>query len=137
MRLDLCVFWYIIAISFQLAGALLLIVRYWFKSVEDQLKYIEGKRTHTEGNTLMLGASQPNDSEMVEEIWLNRLAFAYIAVGYLLGIWGDPLSVNRWWITLAVVLLVCILVVIGKRHSEKEASKYAKAEKAHKADSSL
>lgn len=119
---------YIFAISFQLAGALLLIVRYWFKSVDKQLQSLESRRTHLDlgGEVLNLGETQPSDSEMAEEIWINRLAFAYIAIGYLLGIWGEPRGASKCVITFVVALFVLILVAIGKKISKKESDKFKK-----------
>ena len=78
--------------------------------------------------TLDLGESRPNDSELVEEIWINRFAFAYLAIGYLLGIWGEPLSASKCMITLSVVLFVIVLVVVGKKISEKESDRFRKKE---------
>ena len=126
MRSCWWLFCYILAISFQLAGALLLIVRYWFKSVDKQLELLERKRPHANGEELHLGEPQPNDSELVEEIWINRLAFAYIAIGYFLGIWGEPLGANKCVITLGVAIFVVILVVIGKMISTAKEAKFKK-----------
>ena len=119
---------YILAISFQLAGALLLIVRYWFRSVDKQLKLNEMKKPHVSDGTLDLGESRTNDSELVEEIWINRFAFAYFAIGYLFGIWGEPLSASKCMITLGVVLFVIVLVLVGKKISEKESDRFRKKE---------
>jgi hypothetical protein len=120
---------YVLAISFQLAGALLLIVRYWFKSVESQLAVVESKRTHMIGEMLYLGKTQPDDSELVEEIWINRLAFVYIALGYFLGIWGDPLDTCKCKVALLAIFIASILVTIGKIASAKASNKYKNSQK--------
>ena len=104
---------YLGAISFQLAGAVLLLVQYCFKSIESQLKSIAVKRTHLDGSVLYLGETKPNDCELVEEIWSNRLAFLYIALGYFVSIFGDPLDINK---------LLIALIIVWKRHMKVQSN---------------
>ena len=116
---------YIVAIAFQLSGALLLIIRYWFDSVGRQLKTAEKKRTRVEeGGTLILGETQPSNSDLVREIWLNRVAFLYLAIGYIFSIWGVLGSKSRWMTLLFVLIVTGVLVFGGEFFSTKVSVKY-------------
>lgn len=115
---------YLSAIAFQLSGALLLIIKYWFKSVDKQLAQLEHKRTHIEGETLHIEKSLPANNELVEEIWINRFAFLYLAVGYVISIWGNTNDECRLMSAFLVLIITIILVVTGKRIAHKASSKY-------------
>mgnify|MGYP004455942557 CR=1 FL=1 len=117
---------YLGAISFQLAGAVLLLVQYCFKSIESQLKSIAVKRTHLDGSVLYLGETKPNDCELVEEIWSNRLAFLYIALGYFVSIFGDPLDINKLLIALIIAVISSVLVFAGHKFAKWSSRKYHK-----------
>lgn len=114
---------YVLAISLQLAGALLLIIRYSITPMKTQLKDVHEKEPHVDEAEETISFGVPVDSEVIEEIRLNRLAFIYIAAGYLLGIWGESFDVNKWLITGLVILLAAIAVVIGKAHSKRASKK--------------
>ncbi len=111
---------YILSIALQLAGAILLIIKYWFGSDKRQLSEIQRKRMKVENTTLLLGENVPNDNEFLEELWLSRIAFIYIACGYLLGIWGDVLNANKWVIAGFIVVVTSILVFTGKIFSKSK-----------------
>lgn len=114
---------YVLALSLQLAGALLLIIRYSVTPMKTQLKDAHEKASHVDEAEETISIGIPVDSELIEEIRLNRLAFIYIAVGYLFGIWGESFDVNKWFITGLVILLAAIAVVIGKAHSKRASKK--------------
>lgn len=106
---------YMISIAFQLSGAILLIIKYWCSSAKNQLTRIQNKRTHDEGGgVLILGDSLPSNQEFIEELWLSRIAFLYIAVGYIVGIWGNVESTNKYFATLMIIIMSCLLVIAGK-----------------------
>lgn len=113
---------YILSIALQLAGAILLIIKYWFGSAKRQLSKIQGKRTRVENSTLILGDNVPNDNEFLEELWLSRIAFIYMAGGYILGIWGNVIDANKWIIAALIVVVTSILVFIGKMISKNKSS---------------
>lgn len=123
--LEYCVLFlcYVLAISLQLAGALLLIIRYSITPMKIQLRDAHEKAAHVDEAEETISIGIPVDSELIEEIRLNRLAFIYIAVGYLFGIWGESFDVNKWFITGLVILLAAIAVVIGKAHSKRASKK--------------
>ena len=105
---------YTVSIALQLAGAILLIIKFWSGSAKRQLAKIQKKRTHIENTTLIIGDSGPNDREYIEELCLNRTAFIYLAAGYIIGIWGDLADANKWIIALLIIIEAGIFVGIGK-----------------------
>ncbi len=105
---------YAISIALQLSGAVLLIIKYWFGSSKDQLASIQRKRTHIENETIVIGDTGPSDQEFIEELWICRIAFLYIATGYIVGIWGNIESTNRYCLALLIAFISCILVIAGK-----------------------
>lgn len=103
---------YIIAISLQFAGAIILVKRFnpikarafIFKSIEEDKEKggtdfgefdEEGQFRIVEKEILQAKA---------EEIYLNGLAFGYIAIGYVLGIFGE-IHCNKYIIAAFVVAL--------------------------------
>lgn len=114
---------YVLAISLQLAGALLLIIRYSVTPMKTQLRDAHEKASHVDEAEETISIGSPVDSEVIEEIRLNRLAFIFIAVGYLFGIWGEPFDVSKWLITGLVILLTIIEVAIGKACSKRASKK--------------
>lgn len=113
---------YILSISFQLSGALLLIVRYW-KKTESQIEAVKKKRFKIQDETLVLSENLASDSELVKEICINRFAFIYIVSGYFISIFGGQIDYNMA-IVVAFVILTCVLMSIAKVVSEKKASRY-------------
>lgn len=49
------------------------------------------------------------------EIYLNRVAFGYIAAGYILAIFGNLGEANRFLIGVCVVALSVILLCVGRK----------------------
>lgn len=103
---------YIIAISFQVSGALLLVVQFWCISIKKGIEENKKKETHLEGNTIVMGRTQPTPFEYTKNVWLNRFAFVLIAMGYLLGVFGSIEISNRFTILFWIVLSSSILVAL-------------------------
>lgn len=101
---------YVLAISLQLAGAELLILNYWSKPIESLKKEEIKKGIHFDGDTVFLGYRSEN--EITNNILLNRWAFIMIAVGYLVGIFGDLQNCSKWIALLGVVVLSVVLAWI-------------------------
>lgn len=47
-------------------------------------------------------------------IYLNRVAFAYVAIGYITGVFGDIQSYNRGSAAIFIVAISAILIIVGK-----------------------
>lgn len=114
---------YIFSISLQIAGAIMLIIRYWFKSVEAQVEVFQNNRTHVEEETLFLGGLEPSEKEFVKEIWQNRIAFAYITLGYIIGVWANTPS-NKEASAIYIIILDVLFITFGIIASNKLSEKY-------------
>lgn len=110
---------YTVALSLQLSGAVLLLLKYTFTNIGKGIKKISEKENRVENGTLFLGRTQPTEEAYRENVWLNRIAFAYIALGYLASIWGDISESPRYiifvWVLIQSVLLTAISYYASKR----------------------
>ena len=115
---------YIISIAFQLAGAVMLIMKYWSGSVKKQLDEIQKRRTGVEDEAIHLAGFEPSDKEFVEELCMSRFAFIYITVGYIVGIWGNNSDTNKCYIACIIFIIAVSLVLLGERVSCLKGEKY-------------
>lgn len=113
---------YIASISFQLSGALLLLIRYCFVSIEKELEELEKRETHVEDGYLICGRTQPTPYEYVQTVWLNRIAFAFIATGYLIGVWGAIEGTKRCTIFLWILGISLLLTVLALALAKKQSA---------------
>lgn len=115
--------WYILAISFQLAGALLLICHY-MRNTEKQIKgsyFSQDAIVKTENGKVKLRKEKVRTK--AEEIYINRIAFAYIAIGYFIGIFGDIEDRNRGLIVFLIAIMTILLMTIGLKCQRRIANK--------------
>ena len=113
---------YIVAIALQLAAALLLVGN------SDTTR----KRIISEYCEKHTALAFKKDGTMVDRTvlegtvkatWTNRIAFIYLFIGYLIGIFGNC-TIDKKLILLFVALLVLILFVIPFRHAKIKASQF-------------
>ena len=108
---------YIISVSFQLSGAVLLLIKHTFVSINKRVIENKLREPHVENETLIIEDTQPSPSETAENIWLNRISFALIALGYLIGVWGvidnsQRLEAFIWIILLSTVIVIFLDMII-------------------------
>ena len=103
---------YIFAISLQLSGAALLIIKYCFISTEKAIKNNNEKKPNVNCEQLNLNNALQTDNEIKENIWLNRFAFVLIAIGYLIGVFGEIKSTSKCCILLIILIISTILVLV-------------------------
>lgn len=119
---------YIIAISTQLSGAILLIVQFWSIRIRKGIEENKKKETHVEDGNLILAKTQPTPFEYTNNVWHNRFAFILIALGYLVGIFGSIENTSKIkimiWVIISSVILVTFLVLIAKKLAKKTEHKY-------------
>lgn len=116
---------YVFSVALQLSGAVLLLIKYSFVSIEKGILENKKKEPHVEGQTLIMGSTQPTASEYAENVWLNRIAFALIALGYLLGVFGANTGkkiVLCAWILILSMVLTTLFAIIAKKKSAKQAN---------------
>lgn len=118
--MDLC-----FSVALQLSGAVLMLIKYSFVNIEKGILEAKKKENHVEDGTLILGNTQPTPSEYAENVWLNRIAFALIALGYLLGVFGvntgNRLVLFAWILVLSVVI-TSFFAVTAKKTGTKQAN---------------
>ena len=113
---------YVVAISLQLAGAVLLINKYWEKKLQKQVDALWLKQNHMTGKTIHIGDAAPTNVEYALEVILSRIAFVYLALGYLLGVCGERGMILR---DMGFVVIVSfILVMVGKNEAKKNSKKF-------------
>ena len=112
---------YILSISFQLAAGLLLVGN-TITSKKGIIKTYCAQHTAIafEENGILANCS--GLKEVVRTTWMNRIAFSYLFIGYLVGIWGE-VSVNKeisfWVIAFLTLFLVGVTCKYAKYRSEK------------------
>ena len=102
---------YFISIALQVSGALILILFCWGNTERRVLNTIFPANTSVhreEDDTVII--SKEKLFKAHKEILLNRYAFIFIGVGYLLNLFGDNDELNPW-VGLAVVMAGCLLFV--------------------------
>lgn len=104
---------YILAISFQLAGALLILFFSTSTKRDDIIR-----RFIVKGFIIKQGDTIDYDkSALLEEYksaYLSRLAFLYISVGYILGIWGEISNYsNKFIVFLLIIISTAVIMAIS------------------------
>lgn len=118
-RLDVYEWFYTLSVTLQLSGAVLLLIRYCFVSIEKELQEIEKRKTHVENELIVFGRTQPTPYEYKESVWLNRIAFTYISVGYLLNVLGMIECRNKIMAFFLIVVLSSILTFSSVQIAKK------------------
>ena len=102
---------YIFSISLQIAGALLLLIYSISTKREAVIRRFVGKGLLArEGERL-----EYNEKAYKEEFcraYLNKFSFGYIALGYLLGVWGNSGNICAWNLTVGIILIVFLVMFI-------------------------
>lgn len=111
MVMTLC---YIISIAFQLAGALILIWRFWGKTEKKVVDGCFGESNYAERNEngkVLLTKDKLRKS--ASNIFLNRIACIYIVAGYLSGVYGGLEDEIRIIALILIIVLSGFLIGIG------------------------
>ena len=97
---------YVIAISLQLAGALLLLVNATSTKRDNLIKsFAKSRIIYRDGDTKELSYNVDAFKGLYRNIYLNKFAFAYISLGYFIGIFGDISAASK------IIVLFCVAVV--------------------------
>ena len=104
-EMNLYMFFYVVSVACQLSGSLLLLLKFSFVNVKNGIVANKKKETHARGENLIIGNTQPTSTEYKENVCLNRIAFALLAIGYLLSVFGKIDDSQR------CVALMCIIIL--------------------------
>lgn len=105
---------YIFAMAFQLTGAILLLV-YFCGHTKDRIyrEYFPGSNIIERDNNNKVTLEMSKIRDCVRNIYLNRMAFIYITMGYVLGVYGEVKSLNKNTAMLVIVCTTIIFIVIS------------------------
>lgn len=105
---------YIIAISFQLSGALLLVLYSISTKRRNVIKRFAGKcLIYRDNNTNEITYDKDALKITFRDAWLNKIAFTLIALGYCFGVFGEIDEKNKNLIAIVIVLLTVIIMVLS------------------------
>lgn len=103
---------YILSISLQVAGALLLLVYASSIKRENVIKSFSGKGIiHRDENTMEISYNEDAFKEVYKTVFLNKCAFAFIALGYFFGVFGAIEWESKLLVGIIIVALVLIIIV--------------------------
>ena len=106
---------YVLSLAFQVAGAVLLIIKYFGKTKERIInEYFPGSniaKRDSRGNTVL---KKEKVQSCVQTIYDNRMAFVFIAVGYILSIFGAINEECKICVLLGVFFFTTIIIIIEK-----------------------
>lgn len=104
---------YIFAISFQVAGALQLLVFFVSTKRDNVIKRFAGKTfISRDGNIKKISYDKASFLAEFKTAWLSKIAFGLIAIGYLIGIWGvieDDKKISAFFLIIAITVIVLFL----------------------------
>ncbi len=113
---------YIAAIALQLAAALLLVGNTNTKREKIIMDYCE---KHTalafkEDGTMV---DRTVLEETVKTTWINHIAFYYLFIGYLIGIFGSC-TMDKMWALFIVGIVMLVLFAIPFKYAKAKASRF-------------
>lgn len=123
---------YVLAISLQVSGAIILLFRFW-GNIKDKvlLEYCDTKNDlgHKEKDgTFYLDHNDLKD--VAKKIYMNRISFIYIILGYAMGIWGQVSTDKKMLIMIFVGMITFVCILVGNLFSHiLPKFKYRKNEK--------
>ena len=103
------------SIAFQLAGALILLL-YGVSTKRDNIIKSFSARSFIwrDGNTQKINDLSKEYQQRYRQAFLNKTAFLYLTLGYMLSIWAEKGSSSPCLSTLITVALTILLLVVGK-----------------------
>lgn len=113
---------YIFAITFQFVGAVILASKYVPVNMDVMIQKLDLKRFVLQDETLIIPELTPSNEEYAEMIYLNRLAFGYIAIGYFGGIIGES-QYSKLVNCIVIMGLSTILIIFTNIVASKMANK--------------
>ena len=126
--------WYVLSISLQVSGALLLILE-WCRKTETLLveKYFTTNAVSlvkSKNGEIKIQVNVDNIKTVLKNIYINRSAFVYIFSGYVLSVWGkigqDKMVIAIYIASLTAVITWASDYVIKKKAESESQLEYYK-----------
>lgn len=106
-------FFYILSISLQLAGAIILLVFPNSVSRANLIRsFSHNSFTSAKGNSVKYNHEAYVESCKI--IYFNRIAFVYLTAGYLGSIFSTSPSEKRYQVFIAVAVILIVLIIIAR-----------------------
>ena len=106
---------YVFSLAFQVAGAVLLIIKYFGRTKERIFEeYFPGSNIAERDENDITTLNKEKVQMCVRNIYDNRMAFLFIAIGYILSIFGEIDGECKICILLFVITSTSIIVSIEK-----------------------
>ena len=121
---------FLISMTLQVSGALILIIFCWGNTEKRVLNAIFPANTsidRNEDNTVIIPKEKLFRAH--KEVLLNRTAFIFIGLGCLLSLFGSNVGINPWLGLLLVLISSGIFVYFGVKVSSLIAKCFNKADK--------
>ena len=106
---------YVLSLAFQVAGAVLLIIRYWGRTKERIIEeYFPGSNIigRDEDNNVRLEKTKVQ--KCAQTIYDNRMAFVFIAIGYILSIFGTTNGACQYCLLAVLVMSTIVIILLEK-----------------------
>lgn len=104
---------YALSISLQVAGALLLIIFSLSTKRRDIIRsFAKSHIIARDGNTKLLSYNHEAFVETYRIAYFSKVSVAFIAVGYLIGVFGDIGTGNRLLAAVSIIALTAVLIAI-------------------------
>lgn len=111
---------YIFSISFQVAGAIILLLfTLSTKRLEIIKRFARTGIIFRDGDTKELSYNEEEFINTFREGYLNKFAVMYIAIGYFVGVFGEIGQSNRILIAFCVIIFTTILLMLTRNIIER------------------
>ena len=106
---------YILSLAFQIAGAVLLIIKYCYNTKNRIIEeYFPGTNIAERDKNGNIKLEKKEVQKCAKIIYDNRAAFFFIAVGYILSIFGNIESQSKIYVLVFVVVFTVIIIALEK-----------------------
>ena len=113
--LDYEVAMYILSLALQVAGAVLLIIKYFGKTKDRIIdEYFPGSNIIERDKANKATLCKEKVQECVKRIYDNRMAFVFIAIGYVLSLFGATNNACKICLFLYLVIFTVVIILIEK-----------------------
>ncbi|MBD5517698.1 MAG: hypothetical protein HDR07_04155 [Lachnospiraceae bacterium] len=113
--MDIKLLLYILSLAFQVAGAVLLIIKYCGKTKQRIInEYFPGSNIIERDDDDTVHLEKEKVQECVKRIYDNRISFAYIAIGYVSSVFGESSNSSKIEIMFYMIFSTIALILVEK-----------------------
>lgn len=106
---------YIVSIALQLAGAIILMLQFWGNTKKKVIDtYYPGCNIAERDKDNKVTLEKEKLQKCAMNIYLNRVAFMYIVVGYLSGVYANLGDLDKKVTAMKIAIVSALLIFVGK-----------------------